>query len=55
MADEGVRWIVAADGVAEADRPALEERAGTGRIHTAQAGALADMDRLADVLYGRDT
>jgi len=51
VADEGLRWVVGA-GSGE-DVPAIEAALAVTAIHRAQAGLLADMDRIADVLYGR--
>jgi alkylation response protein AidB-like acyl-CoA dehydrogenase len=39
IAEEGVRWTGAGPGI--------------GKVHAAQAGLLADMDLVADGLYGR--
>jgi alkylation response protein AidB-like acyl-CoA dehydrogenase len=48
VGSEGLRWIRG-----EADGRDLEESLGLPAIHAAQAGGLADMDRVADILYGR--
>jgi alkylation response protein AidB-like acyl-CoA dehydrogenase len=51
VADEGVRWVSGA-----ADPGAAEQLATImpmPRVHAAQAGLLADMDALADLLYER--
>ncbi|SPF53307.1 Acyl-CoA dehydrogenase domain protein (fragment) [Candidatus Sulfopaludibacter sp. SbA4] len=53
VAEEGLRWIVGAGGVSDADMAAFETSLGMPAIHRAQAGLLADMDFAADVLYGR--
>ncbi len=53
VALEGVRWVVGADGVSESEMPAFEQAVGVSAIRTAQAGLVADMDRVADALYGR--
>jgi alkylation response protein AidB-like acyl-CoA dehydrogenase len=53
VAEEGLRWIGAADGVSEAELPAFETSLGLPAIHRAQAGLISDMDYIADVLYGR--
>jgi len=50
---EGVRWVVGAGGVRDAEMAAFEASLGLPAIHRAQAGLLADMDYVADVLYGR--
>jgi alkylation response protein AidB-like acyl-CoA dehydrogenase len=53
VASQGLRWICGAGGVAEAELPAFEASLGLPAIHRAQAGLVADMDRIADALYGR--
>jgi len=53
VAEEGLRWVVGAGGVSEADMAAFETNLGMPAIHRAQAGLIADMDFVADVLYGR--
>ncbi|MBI3475622.1 MAG: acyl-CoA dehydrogenase family protein [Acidobacteria bacterium] len=53
VAEEGLRWVGGAEGVSEAEIPALEASVGMPAIHRAQAGLIADMDIIADVLYGR--
>jgi len=53
VAEEGLRWIVGAGGVSDADMAAFETSLGMPAIHRAQAGLMADMDFAADVLYGR--
>jgi len=53
VAEEGLRWIVGAGGVRPAEIPAFENALGMPAIHGAQAGLIADMDSVADALYGR--
>ena len=53
VATEGLRWLVGADGLAEHDIAAFESAAGIAAIHRAQLGMVADMDRVADAVYGR--
>jgi acyl-CoA dehydrogenase len=53
VAEEGLRWIVGAGGVSEAEIPAFETSLGLPAIHRAQLGAISDFDFVADVLYGR--
>jgi hypothetical protein len=53
VAADGIRWIVGAGGVAAADLAGLQASTATGMIFSAQAGLVADMDAVADVLYGR--
>jgi alkylation response protein AidB-like acyl-CoA dehydrogenase len=48
VGSEGLRWICG-DG----DSRELEQSLGISAVYAAQAGGLADMDRLADILYGR--
>jgi alkylation response protein AidB-like acyl-CoA dehydrogenase len=52
-ASEGLRWSVGADGVPENERAAFEKALRLSEINGAQAGLLADMDYIADVLYER--
>jgi alkylation response protein AidB-like acyl-CoA dehydrogenase len=50
---EGIRWI---GGAAEAkDGAELEKKLCISTVYAAQAGLLADMDFVADILYGRKT
>ena len=51
VAGEGLALIVAADDTA--DVAALRTAVGTDAVLAAQAGGLADMDRVADLIYGR--
>ncbi|HUI85303.1 MAG TPA: acyl-CoA dehydrogenase family protein [Candidatus Binatia bacterium] len=53
VAEDGLRWITGAGGISDADVPLFEAALGLGAIHKAQAGAVADMDYVADVLYNR--
>ena len=53
VAQEGLRWVIGAGGVSEAEMPAFEAALGLPAIQRAQAGLIADMDYVADVLYGR--
>jgi len=53
VATEGLRWVVGSGGVADSDVAAFEAAAGFAAIHRAQSGLMADMDFVADVLYGR--
>ncbi len=52
VAQEGIRWVASA---AEPGSPAIAALAAipSEQIRAAQAGALADMDRVADILYQR--
>jgi alkylation response protein AidB-like acyl-CoA dehydrogenase len=49
--DGGMRWIVGA-GSGE-DAAMIEQATQAAAIHRAQAGLVADMDLVADALYGR--
>ena len=53
VTEEGLRMVMGAGGIAEADLPAFEAAIGLPAIHRAQAGWIADMDFIADVLYNR--
>jgi len=57
VADGGMRWITGAEpespAIDAAGLNALEAKMGLSAIHRAQAGLIADMDFIADVLYGR--
>ncbi len=53
VAGDGLRLVVGAAGVSEAEIPAFEVALGLPAIHRAQAGLISDMDYVADVLYGR--
>jgi len=55
VAEDGWRWVVGAGGVSDAELGAYEKALGLNAIHRAQAGLVADMDTVADVLYGRTT
>ncbi len=50
VAADGLRLVVGGTGD---DAAALDQSLGLGAIHNAQAGLLADLDAVADVLYGR--
>ena len=53
VALDGLRWIVAADGVSDSDLPAFTSALGMTAIHKAQAGLIADMNLVTDVIYNR--
>ena len=53
ITEEGLRWIIGAGGVSDAESAAFETSLGLTAIHRAQAGLISDMDYIADVLYGR--
>jgi alkylation response protein AidB-like acyl-CoA dehydrogenase len=52
VAQEGLRWIVGA-APADGEVATFEAALNLTAIHRAQAGLIADMDFVADVLYGR--
>ncbi len=52
-AEDGLRWIVGAGGVSDSEIAAFEVDLGLPAIHRAQAGLIADMDYVADVLFAR--
>jgi len=53
VATEGMRWVTGAGGASDAEMAAFSTAVGLPAIQRAQAGMLADMDFVADVLYGR--
>ncbi len=53
VAEEGLRWVVGAGGVSDAELGTFETALGMPAIHRAQAGLISDMDYVADVLYSR--
>jgi alkylation response protein AidB-like acyl-CoA dehydrogenase len=53
VGEEGLRWVVGAAGVSDTDIAGFEASLGLPAIHRAQSGLIADMDYIADVLYGR--
>jgi alkylation response protein AidB-like acyl-CoA dehydrogenase len=53
VATDSMRWITGAGGASNGDATALEGSVALPAIHRAQAGLVADMDHVADVIYGR--
>ncbi len=53
VAQEGLRLVVGGGGVSDTEVTAFEASLGLPAIHRAQVGLIADMDFIADVLYGR--
>jgi alkylation response protein AidB-like acyl-CoA dehydrogenase len=53
VGEEGMRWLCGSAGVTEAEIGQFEQKVRLTDIHRAQAELLADMDRVADVLYDR--
>lgn len=51
VAEEGMRWTCAADGLSEAEMIAFENKLQLSKIHRIQGGMLTDMDSLVDVIY----
>jgi alkylation response protein AidB-like acyl-CoA dehydrogenase len=50
---DGLRWVCGAGGVTDGEVASFETALGAQHIHRAQAGLVADMDSVADALYGR--
>jgi alkylation response protein AidB-like acyl-CoA dehydrogenase len=55
VASEGMRWIGGAAYPPGAERTDLVQKMAISAIYKAQAGALGDMDHVADILYDRKT
>jgi alkylation response protein AidB-like acyl-CoA dehydrogenase len=53
VAQGGLQWIAGGGGVSAADMASFESSLGLPAIHRAQAGLIADMDFIANTLYGR--
>ena len=53
VATQGLRWVTGSDGVGAAEAAALATALGLPAIQAAQAGLMADLDRVADALYER--
>ncbi len=53
VTEDGLRWIAGAGGIPEAEFMTFESGLGLSAIHRAQAGLMADMDLISDMLYGR--
>ncbi|MGD0470856.1 MAG: acyl-CoA dehydrogenase family protein [Terriglobales bacterium] len=53
VAEDGLRWVVGAGGISDAEIAGFETSLGLPAIHRAQSGLISDMDYVADVLYGR--
>jgi alkylation response protein AidB-like acyl-CoA dehydrogenase len=52
VACDGLRWVTAAGAAPAGD---LESSLNLAAVHAAQSGLVADMDAIADALYGRST
>ena len=55
VAQDGLQWIAGAQPAGSVDTSALAAALNLSAIHRAQVGLVADMDYVADVLYGRAT
>jgi len=53
VAEDGLRWVIGAGGISEAEIPAFEASLALPAIHRAQSGLISDMDYVGDVLYSR--
>ena len=53
VAEEGLRMLIGAGGLADAEIAAFEAALGLPAVHRAQAGLISDMDDIADALYNR--
>ncbi len=53
VGEEGLRCVIGAGELTEAEQNAFAESLKLPAIHRAQAGLLADMDQICDVLYNR--
>ncbi len=53
VACDGMRWVIGASDPAIAGGMPIADRLGLEAVRAAQAGLVTDMDRIADILYGR--
>src|SRR5271166_1558191 len=53
VGEDGLKWVIGAGGIGDADIPVFETSLGLPAIHRAQSGLISDLDYIADVLYGR--
>jgi alkylation response protein AidB-like acyl-CoA dehydrogenase len=53
VAGDGLKLVVGAGEIREADVPALESTLDVAAAHKAQIGLIADLDYIADVIYNR--
>jgi alkylation response protein AidB-like acyl-CoA dehydrogenase len=53
VVEDGMRWIIGADEINDSELAEFEKKLNLPAIHRTQAGLVADMDFVADVLYGR--
>ncbi len=55
LAADGMRWVIGAAGLQDKEVSDLENRLGLPSLYRAQTGLIQDMDRVADILYGRNS
>ncbi|MFZ0684232.1 MAG: acyl-CoA dehydrogenase family protein [Terriglobales bacterium] len=53
VSEEGLRWVIGAGGIGDAELGGWESSLGLAAIHRAQSGLISDMDYVADIVYGR--
>jgi acyl-CoA dehydrogenase len=53
VGEEGLKWVIGAGGISDAEIVSFETSLGLPAIHRAQSGLISDLDYVADVLYGR--
>jgi alkylation response protein AidB-like acyl-CoA dehydrogenase len=53
VAEDGLKLIIGSSAVNQPDIPQLEKTLAIPAVHRAQAGLIADLDYIADVLYNR--
>ena len=53
VAEEGIRWVCGANGVADQELAEFEKQLNLTAIHNAQNNLLVDMDYVADMVYER--
>ncbi|MDZ7289412.1 MAG: acyl-CoA dehydrogenase family protein [candidate division KSB1 bacterium] len=53
VAEEGMRWIIGADDINDVELAEFAKKLNLPAMHRTQAGLIADMDFMADVIYGR--
>jgi len=53
VATQALHWVRGMDGVSDAELPHLVDALQLSQIYQGQAGAMTDMDQIADALYGR--
>jgi alkylation response protein AidB-like acyl-CoA dehydrogenase len=53
VTEDGLRLVIGAGGVSDSEIAAFETSLGLPAVHRAQAGLIADMDYVGDVLYNR--